>query len=75
MKEPAAEIDQLASIHRAQVISYLKSTGIPLGLLININVTRLKDGIRCIVLILMIYIFSWRSWRFKINSMMGLVWM
>ena len=36
----------LAPIHHAQVISYLKATGMSLGLLINFNVTVLKDGIR-----------------------------
>ena len=50
MKEPEEEIDQLAPIHMARVISDLKSAGFPLGRLINFNVTRLKDGIRRIVL-------------------------
>jgi len=40
----------LAQIHTAQVIAYLKATGLTLGLLINFNVVRLKDGIRRIVL-------------------------
>ncbi len=46
MKEPEEEIDRLVPIHRAQVFSYLKSIGFHLGLLIKINVTRLKAGIR-----------------------------
>ena len=46
MKEPEEEIDQLVPIHMAQVFSYLKSIGFHLGLLIKINVTRLKAGIR-----------------------------
>ncbi|HLG13366.1 MAG TPA: GxxExxY protein [Blastocatellia bacterium] len=44
-------VEALAPIHTAQVISYLKTTGHPLGLLINFNVVVLKDGgIRRIVL-------------------------
>ena len=38
--------DELAPIHTAQVISYLKATGRRLGLLINFNVRRLKDGVK-----------------------------
>ncbi len=43
-------VDALAPIHSAQVISYLKAMGRPLGLLINFNVPVLKEGIRRIVL-------------------------
>lgn len=43
-------VDSLAPIHTAQMISYLKSTRIQLGLLINFNVRLLKDGIKRIVL-------------------------
>jgi GxxExxY protein len=43
-------VDQLAEIHRAQLIAYLRATGITLGYLINFNVALLKDGIRRIVL-------------------------
>ncbi len=43
-------VDELAPIHTAQVISYLKATGYPLGLLVNFNVSVLKNGIRRIVL-------------------------
>lgn len=39
-------IEQLAQIHSAQMISYLNSSGHPLGLLINFNVRRLVDGVR-----------------------------
>jgi len=38
-------IDRIMPIHRAQVISYLKLTGLPIGLLINFNVKLLKLGI------------------------------
>jgi len=42
-------VEELAEIHKAQVISYLKATGLPLGLLINFNVPVLKNGIQRIV--------------------------
>jgi len=38
-------IDTLAPVHRAQLLSYLKHSGNRVGLLINFNVERLKDGI------------------------------
>lgn len=39
-------VDELAPVHTAQVISYLKLSGKPLGLLMNFNVTKLKDGLK-----------------------------
>jgi GxxExxY protein len=42
-------IEALAEIHTAQVISYLKATGLTLGLLINFNVSILKNGIQRVV--------------------------
>jgi GxxExxY protein len=42
-------IDALSDIHLAQVLTYLKLTGVKLGLLINFNVLRLKDGVRRVV--------------------------
>jgi GxxExxY protein len=39
-------IDALAPIHEAQTLSYLRLSGCKLALLINFNVTILKDGIR-----------------------------
>jgi len=42
-------MDSLAPIHDAQLMSYLKLSGCRVGLLINFNVTVLKDGIRRIV--------------------------
>ena len=41
--------DVLLPIHLAQVISYLKATELRLGLIINFNVLRLRDGIRRVV--------------------------
>ena len=38
------------SIHAAQVLSYLRTTGLRLGLLLNFNGSTLKDGIRRIIL-------------------------
>jgi GxxExxY protein len=39
-------IDALAPIHQAQIISYLKLAGKPIGLLINFHTLHLKDGIK-----------------------------
>lgn len=39
-------IDKLLPIHEAQLLTYLKLSGIHLGLLLNFNVTLLKDGIK-----------------------------
>ena len=41
---------RLDAVHRAQVISYLRTTGLKGGLLINFRVRLLKDGIQRIVL-------------------------
>jgi GxxExxY protein len=38
-----------ASVHLAQVLSYLKATGLTLGLLINFNVHSLHQGVRRVV--------------------------
>ena len=38
-------ISQIAPIHRAQLLSYLKLSGNKVGLLLNFNVVHLKDGI------------------------------
>ncbi len=42
-------VDRLEPIHKAQLVSYLKLSGIKLGLLINFNVMILKDGIRRLI--------------------------
>lgn len=39
-------IDALAPIHDAQVLTYLKLSGLRIGLLMNFNVTLLKQGLR-----------------------------
>jgi len=43
-------IDALASIHTAQVLTYLRFTQVRLGYLINFNSVMLKDGFRRLVL-------------------------
>jgi len=43
-------IAELAPIHDAQILSYLKLTGLKVGLLINFNVPVLKEGIKRLVL-------------------------
>ncbi|MBH8560649.1 GxxExxY protein [Nostoc sp. CENA67] len=43
-------VQNLAPIHEAQVLSYLKITNYPLALLINFNVPILKEGIKRIIL-------------------------
>lgn len=43
-------VEHLAPIHEAQVITYLKLTGCKLGLLLNFNVIRLRQGIKRIAL-------------------------
>ncbi len=42
-------VDRLLDVHSAQLLTYLKLGGYPLGLLINFNVPLLKNGIRRIV--------------------------
>ncbi len=42
-------VEEFAPIHQAQLISYLKATGLRLGLLINFKNQRVKDGIKRIV--------------------------
>ena len=42
-------IDRFEKIHEAQVHTYLRLTGLHLGLLINFNVLKLVDGVKRIV--------------------------
>jgi GxxExxY protein len=42
-------VAQLAPIHFAQMMTYLRLSGCEVGLLINFNVTRLMDGVRRVV--------------------------
>ena len=43
-------VEAFAPIHQAQLLSYLKMTGLQLGLLINFNVPLLKQGIKRVIL-------------------------
>jgi GxxExxY protein len=46
----AKAIQALLPVHQAQVLTYLRLSGLRLGLLINFNVPLLKDGIRRFVM-------------------------
>ncbi len=39
-------VERLQPIHEAQLLTYLKLTGLKIGLLMNFNVSLLKDGIK-----------------------------
>jgi len=39
-------IDRLTGLHRSQLLTYLKVSGVSVGLLLNFNVRRLRDGIQ-----------------------------
>lgn len=43
-------IDEIAPIHEAQLLSYLKTTGFRIGLIINFKVQQLRLGIKRIIL-------------------------
>lgn len=38
-------VEKILPVHKAQLLTYLKLTGLPIGLLMNFNVPLLKDGI------------------------------
>jgi GxxExxY protein len=39
-------VEEISKVHEAQLLTYLRTGGWPLGLMINFNVTRLIDGVR-----------------------------
>jgi len=43
-------VDRLDRIHQAQLISYLRATGLRIGLLMNFNTEQLKSALRRVVL-------------------------
>lgn len=43
-------VKEIAPIHEAQLLTYMKLTGCKVGLLINFNMLMLRDGIRRLVL-------------------------
>ncbi len=42
--------EEIKGIHEAQLLTYMKLSGAKIGLLMNFNVTKLKDGIKRFVL-------------------------
>jgi len=42
-------LEAIHPIHEAQLLSYMRLSGIPVGLLINFNVLHLRDGIKRMV--------------------------
>ncbi|HWE95957.1 MAG TPA: GxxExxY protein [Tepidisphaeraceae bacterium] len=42
-------VEQIAPVHKAQLLTYLKITGLKLGLLLNFNVPALKDGVTRVI--------------------------
>ncbi|HYU21190.1 MAG TPA: GxxExxY protein [Chloroflexota bacterium] len=42
-------VEKLLPLHQAQLLSYLKLSGMRVGLLINFNVLHLRDGVRRLV--------------------------
>lgn len=43
-------VEQIKGIHEAQLLTYMRLAGVKIGLLINFNVTKLKNGIKRFVL-------------------------
>ena len=43
-------VDSLSPLHKAQLLSYLKLSGLQIGLLMNFHVSVLRDGIKRLVL-------------------------
>ena len=43
-------VEEMNRVYKAQVLTYLKLTGLRLGLLINFNVTLIKNGIERLIL-------------------------
>ena len=42
-------VEALNDVHRAQLLSYLRATKLQLGLLVNFNVTLLRNGIKRVI--------------------------
>jgi GxxExxY protein len=43
-------VEKIIPVHEAQILTYLKLTGLRLGILINFNTKLIKDGIKRVVL-------------------------
>ena len=46
----AKSVERVLPIHKAQLLSYMKLLNVPLGLLINFNVSKLTDGVSRLIL-------------------------
>lgn len=42
-------VEQLAAVHKKQLLTYLRITGLPVGLMMNFGAAMLKDGIRRVI--------------------------
>jgi GxxExxY protein len=42
-------VEHLLPVHEAQLLTYLKLSGLRVGLLLNFNVRRLQDGLRRLI--------------------------
>jgi hypothetical protein len=43
-------VERFSPVHDAQLLTYLRMTGYRVGLLVNFNMLRLKDGLRRLVM-------------------------
>lgn len=43
-------VEKIEPVHHAQLMTYLKLSGLKLGLLMNLNVTQMKQGIKRIIM-------------------------
>lgn len=43
-------VEKIAPVHEAQLYTYLKLTGKPIGLLLNFNVPHMRDGVKRMVM-------------------------
>ena len=43
-------MEQIKGIHEAQLLTYMKLAGVKIGLLMNFNVAKLKNGIKRFVI-------------------------
>ena len=46
----AKAVEHILPIHKAQLLSYMKLLNVPLGLLINFNVSKLTEGVSRLIL-------------------------
>lgn len=43
-------VEEIKSIHKAQLITYLKLSGLKLGLILNFNVINMQKGIKRVII-------------------------